>query len=56
MAFLSLRTHESDAKFVSYPLWEIEHAARKLEDYFEALKGPSAILGQAKAALREKEC
>jgi thymidylate synthase (FAD) len=32
MAFLSLRTHEPDkAKFVSYPLWEIELAARACE-------------------------
>ena len=34
MAFLSLRTHESEAKFPSYPLWEIEIAARKLETVF----------------------
>lgn len=34
MAFLSLRTHEPDAKFVSYPLYEIEVAARKCEDLF----------------------
>lgn len=32
MAFLSLRTHEESATFVSYPLYEIEQAARKLED------------------------
>jgi len=33
MAFLSLRTHEPDrAKFVSYPLWEIELAARACEE------------------------
>jgi thymidylate synthase (FAD) len=31
MAFLSLRTHEPDAKFVSYPLYEIEVAARAAE-------------------------
>lgn len=29
--FLSLRTHEPDALFVSYPQWEIEQAARILE-------------------------
>jgi len=34
MAFLSLRTHESNADRVSYPLWEIERAARKCEDIF----------------------
>lgn len=34
MAFLSLRTHEMDAKFVSYPLYEIEVAARKVESIF----------------------
>jgi thymidylate synthase (FAD) len=31
MAFLSLRTHEPAAKFVSYPLYEIEEAARAAE-------------------------
>lgn len=31
MAFLSLRTHEPDAKFVSYPQAEIEQAARAAE-------------------------
>lgn len=31
MAFLSLRTHDPDAKFVSYPLHEIELAARAVE-------------------------
>jgi len=35
MAFISLRTHEPEADKVSYPLWEIEMAARKCE---EALK------------------
>jgi thymidylate synthase (FAD) len=35
MAFLSLRTHEPEAKFVSYPLYEIEVAARKVEKVFE---------------------
>lgn len=34
MAFLSLRVHEPDAKFVSYPLHEIDQAARKLEAIF----------------------
>jgi thymidylate synthase (FAD) len=37
MAFLSLRTHEPDAKFVSYPLWEIDQAARKVEAIFKEL-------------------
>lgn len=36
MAFLSLRTHEPTAKAVSYPLYEIEVAARKLEAIFAA--------------------
>lgn len=31
MAFLSLRTHSPEAKFVSYPLYEIEEAARACE-------------------------
>lgn len=34
MAFLSLRTHEPAAKQVSYPLYEIEVAARKVEAIF----------------------
>lgn len=34
MAFLSLRTHEPEAKFVSYPLYEIEEAARSCEKIF----------------------
>jgi thymidylate synthase (FAD) len=34
MAFLSLRTHEPEASFVSYPLYEIEVAARICEDLF----------------------
>jgi thymidylate synthase (FAD) len=35
MAFLSLRTHEPDnATFVSYPLWEIDMAARSCEQIF----------------------
>jgi thymidylate synthase (FAD) len=36
MAFLSLRTHEPDATFVSYPLAEIEWLAEQME--FEALE------------------
>lgn len=31
MAFLSLRVHEPDAAYVSYPLWEIDMAARVAE-------------------------
>lgn len=34
MHFLSLRTHEPEAKFVSYPLYEIEEAARLCEGIF----------------------
>lgn len=34
MAFLSLRTHEPEADVVSYPLWEIEMAARQCEVLF----------------------
>jgi thymidylate synthase (FAD) len=34
MAFLSLRTHDADANKVSYPLYEIEVAARRVEDIF----------------------
>ena len=37
MAFLSLRTHEPEADRVSYPLFEIEVAARKCEDIFAKL-------------------
>lgn len=37
MAFLSLRTHYPDAKFVSYPLYEIEIAAQKVETIFSEL-------------------
>lgn len=36
MAFLSLRVHESEAKFVSYPLWEIDMAARSCEEILKA--------------------
>lgn len=34
MHFLSLRTHDTEASTVSYPLWEIEDAARKCEKEF----------------------
>lgn len=34
MAFLSLRTHEPEARAVSYPLYEIEVAARVVESLF----------------------
>jgi thymidylate synthase (FAD) len=34
MAFLSLRTHNTDAKFISYPLHEIEVAAEVCEKIF----------------------
>lgn len=34
MSFLSLRTHDPSAKFVSYPQAEIEEAARAIEDVF----------------------
>ena len=34
MAFLSLRVHDESATFVSYPLWEIELAARACERVF----------------------
>jgi thymidylate synthase (FAD) len=37
MAFLSLRTHEPIADRVSYPLYEIEVAARKCEEHFARL-------------------
>lgn len=35
MSFLSLRTHDPEALKVSYPLYEIEVAARKVEDLFQ---------------------
>lgn len=35
MAFLSLRTHNPDALKVSYPLYEIEVAARQVEEHFK---------------------
>jgi thymidylate synthase (FAD) len=34
MAFLSLRTHEPEARFPSYPQAEIEEAARACEEFF----------------------
>src|SRR5439155_1175430 len=34
MAFLSLRTNNADAKFPSYPLHEIEEAAKACEEVF----------------------
>ena len=34
MHFLSLRTHEEKATFVSYPQWEIERVARSIERVF----------------------
>lgn len=37
MGFLSLRTHEPESKFPSYPLYEIEQVARKLENIFAEL-------------------
>lgn len=37
MAFLSLRTHDPEANHISYPMWEIEQVARKMEDYFKDL-------------------
>lgn len=36
MAFLSLRTHEPDSKYVSYPLHEIELGARAVEEILKA--------------------
>lgn len=36
MAFLSLRTHDDDATFPSYPQAEIEEAARACEEVFKA--------------------
>jgi thymidylate synthase (FAD) len=36
MAFLSLRTHDPAARYVSYPLYEIEVAARAVEQIFAA--------------------
>ena len=34
MHFLSLRTHSEDAAFVSYPQWEIEQVAQRIEKIF----------------------
>lgn len=36
MSFLSLRVHDPDSMFVSYPLWEIDMAARVCEQIFAA--------------------
>jgi thymidylate synthase (FAD) len=36
MSFLSLRVHDPEAKFVSYPLWEIDMAARVCEEALKA--------------------
>lgn len=36
MAFLSLRTHDLEARDVSYPLWEIQLAALQVEKIFKA--------------------
>jgi thymidylate synthase (FAD) len=36
MNFLSLRTHDASAKFISYPQAEIEEAARVVEDIFRS--------------------
>ena len=37
MNFLSLRVHDPTATFVSYPLYEIDMAARQLEEHFARL-------------------
>lgn len=37
MSFLSLRTKDEDSKFPSYPQWEIEQVARKMEGVFKTL-------------------
>lgn len=37
MNFLSLRTHDKGASFVSYPQWEIEQVANDMEFHFERL-------------------
>lgn len=37
MSFLSLRTKEEGSKFPSYPQWEIEQVARKMEAVFKEL-------------------
>lgn len=37
MAFLSLRRGVPDAKFVSYPLWEIDQCAQQCEKHFSEL-------------------
>jgi thymidylate synthase (FAD) len=35
MSFLSLRVHDPESTFVSYPLWEIDMAARTAEEMFK---------------------
>jgi len=37
MAFLSLRVKDENAKFLSYPQWEIQLAAKKCEEIFKEL-------------------
>lgn len=37
MHFLALRTHEEEADFVSWPMWEIEQVARKMEAEFQKM-------------------
>ena len=37
MAFLSLRVHEPTAAYPSYPLYEIDNAARQVEELFASL-------------------
>ena len=37
MHFLSLRTHDPESRFVSYPLAEIEMVARQMEEVFKKL-------------------
>jgi thymidylate synthase (FAD) len=34
MSFLALRTHDETANHVSFPQWEIEVVARKIEGFF----------------------
>lgn len=36
MNFISLRQHNKDSLFPSFPMWEIEECSRKMEDYFKA--------------------
>lgn len=35
MAFLSLRTHSEEANHISFPMWEINEIANKIEYYFK---------------------